>query len=376
MASYLEKPVAIQRADVSYGAIEFARLFDDVFSEGVVGTNDLKVQQYSGGARMSVEVAAGSAYVDFDTPDKGKYRVYNSALNDSGTPGAPNNDWEATFLTADATNPRVDRVVLLVYDGNYDGTGKYKGVFKVITGTPTAGATLVNLNGAAAVPSNAILLANVLVAAAATTIPTANIDTTLATVRPQSRVGSGAAAAGTSYGTTLPAAPIDGQEHILVDSTTNPTYQWRFRYNAGSTSPYKWEFGGGAAAVSEVAATDNIASAAYVALATAGPAVALPRPGDYDVEIGAHCAVGKAGSLLRMSYDIGATGAVNADSVEATSAVVASGQFYDYMGVARPQRKTGLGAVTLTSKYLSGDATAAVYYIRDRFMRVTPVRVS
>ena len=42
------------------------------------------------------------------------------------------------------------------------------------------------------------------------------------------------------YGTTLPASPVDGQEAILVDSVTNPTYQWRFRYNAGSTSAYKW----------------------------------------------------------------------------------------------------------------------------------------
>src|SRR6516164_9624771 len=47
------------------------------------------------------------------------------------------------------------------------------------------------------------------------------------------------------YGTTLPASPVDGQEAILVDSITNPTYQWRLRYNAGSTSAYKWEFVGG-----------------------------------------------------------------------------------------------------------------------------------
>ena len=50
---------------------------------------------------------------------------------------------------------------------------------------------------------------------------------------------------GASYGTTLPVTPFDGQEHILVDSITNPTYQWRFRYNAGSSSAYKWEYIGG-----------------------------------------------------------------------------------------------------------------------------------
>jgi len=52
------------------------------------------------------------------------------------------------------------------------------------------------------------------------------------------------------YGTTLPASPADGDEYVLVDSTSNPTYQWRFRYNAGSTSSYKWEFIGGSSLVS------------------------------------------------------------------------------------------------------------------------------
>src|SRR5215471_11591990 len=41
-----------------------------------------------------------------------------------------------------------------------------------------------------------------------------------------------------SYGTTLPSNPVDGQEAVLVDSVTAPTYQWRFRYNAQSTSAY------------------------------------------------------------------------------------------------------------------------------------------
>jgi hypothetical protein len=48
------------------------------------------------------------------------------------------------------------------------------------------------------------------------------------------------------YATTFPASPYDGQEAILVDSTTNPQWKWRFRYNAASISPYKWEFIGGA----------------------------------------------------------------------------------------------------------------------------------
>lgn len=47
--------------------------------------------------------------------------------------------------------------------------------------------------------------------------------------------------------TALPENPFDGQEVILVDSLTNPTYQWRMRYNTGSTQPQgrKWAYVGG-----------------------------------------------------------------------------------------------------------------------------------
>jgi hypothetical protein len=78
------------------------------------------------------------------------------------------------------------------------------------------------------------------------------------------------------YGTTLPASPADGQEAILVDSVTAPTYQWRFRYNAQSTSAYKWEFvggssmrslGGGAAVPTSGALTDCSLAALVIARA-------------------------------------------------------------------------------------------------------------
>jgi hypothetical protein len=82
-----------------------------------------------------------------------------------------------------------------------------------------------------------------------------------------------------SYGTSLPASPIDGQEAILVDSPTNPTYQWKFRYNAGSTSPYRWEFIGGAPLRSVIPAALALSSVGGWTAAT--PAVSAPRAGDY-----------------------------------------------------------------------------------------------
>lgn len=83
------------------------------------------------------------------------------------------------------------------------------------------------------------------------------------------------------YGTTLPGSPYDGQEHILVDSTTVPTYQWRLRYNANSTSAYKWEYVGGTpwfATAYSGTWQQFSGSSNWVA---ANPGLNAPRAGDY-----------------------------------------------------------------------------------------------
>jgi Carbohydrate-binding module family 5/12 len=87
-----------------------------------------------------------------------------------------------------------------------------------------------------------------------------------------------------SYATTLPASPVDQQEAILVDSLTAPTYRWRFRYNAGSASTYKWEYIGGTPATSYIEASESVPSTSYTELTTVGPSVTVPRAGEYDIE--------------------------------------------------------------------------------------------
>src|SRR5262252_3425524 len=89
-------------------------------------------------------------------------------------------------------------------------------------------------------------------------------------------------AAALNYGTSLPGSPVDGQEAILVDSTTNPSYQWRFRYNAGNTGSYKWEFVGGTPANVSTGANEGTASTSYVTLPS-GPSFTVPRAGIYMV---------------------------------------------------------------------------------------------
>jgi len=173
----------------------------------------------------------------------------------------------------------------------------------------------------------------------------------------------------TGVGTSLPASPYDGQEYILVDSLTAPTYQWRFRYmNSIAADSYKWVYLGGDPMFNEVGTggTEGTSSTTYAALTTAGPQLTPPRAGIYDVEIGCHF---QPSTSCFMSYDIGATGAVDVDSV---SSVVNAGLIG---GVARPRRKTLLAASTaLVAKYRA--STAANANFQHRWMRVTPVRVS
>lgn len=87
-----------------------------------------------------------------------------------------------------------------------------------------------------------------------------------------------------TYATTLPASPFDGQQAILVDSVTAPTYQWWFRYNAGSSNTDKWEFVGGAPLTASNFASSTTASTTAADLAAgASPTFTLPRSGAYIV---------------------------------------------------------------------------------------------
>ena len=81
-----------------------------------------------------------------------------------------------------------------------------------------------------------------------------------------------------TYATTLPASPVDGQEAILVDNVTNPTYQWRFRWNAGSSSAYKWEFVGGVQWRGFDASNIGLPTAAW---GSSVPSFTVPRSGEW-----------------------------------------------------------------------------------------------
>jgi hypothetical protein len=92
-----------------------------------------------------------------------------------------------------------------------------------------------------------------------------------------------------TYGTTFPASPADGAEHVLVDGVANPAFTWRFRYNAGSTSPFKWEFVGGAPLIGASAGAVSNGGTLNTWLNLVASTLTVPRSGEFRVQ--ANCSV-------------------------------------------------------------------------------------
>jgi hypothetical protein len=129
-----------------------------VSSTGTIGTTSLAVTAQAS-PNMTVNIATGWGAVVSSTANAGVYTFYNDATT------------VATITTADATNPRIDRVVATINDAYYSGTLNNV-VFAVVAGTPAASPT------APATPSNSVSLATIAVAAGATSITGANITDT------------------------------------------------------------------------------------------------------------------------------------------------------------------------------------------------------
>jgi hypothetical protein len=152
-----------------YDAIDLRRMIQSASGgqEGVFDALGWKVTEASGGANMTVLVDAdvGLARVDGESVvNQGPYIVAPHSTNIT-----------LDVATANATNPRIDTVILHVRDNTHDALGSNDARVRILSGTATSGATLDNRTGAAALPSNAILLADVLVPATDTTISNAQI---------------------------------------------------------------------------------------------------------------------------------------------------------------------------------------------------------
>ena len=185
-------------------------------AHGVVNASDFRVVQRSAGANMSVDVAAGYAWIrGTESAHQGAYHVYND--------GTVN----LSVAASDATNPRIDLVIAKVQDAFYSGATRTASV-TIVTGTPAASPTDPTL------PANALVLARVRVPATSTSVVTANITD----VRTRAASGS------ESYTRTgFKNAIMNGDFRInqrgFTSTTTNNTFgfdRWRLSFTGGTNT--------------------------------------------------------------------------------------------------------------------------------------------
>ena len=114
-------------SDNAYGADELGLPFRDIVGEGVVEDGDLLVSQRAAGANMSVDVAAGAAWVqgDTDADRQPTYRVYNDATVN------------LAVTAADPALDRLDLVIAEVLDSAFTGSSKTWRL-RIVDGTPAA----------------------------------------------------------------------------------------------------------------------------------------------------------------------------------------------------------------------------------------------
>lgn len=165
----VESPGAFNQ-NSTYGAEQTRRTIASLLARGasigsvaggVVTAGDLQLSAPASG--MSVNIAAGEIWVPG-----------SSSSTQSGYYCRGTSQTNLSIAASNPTNPRIDRVSALITDSAYSG-GTNTFALAVETGTPTSGATLVNLSGVAAAPTSSYTLGYVLVPANAVNIVAADI---------------------------------------------------------------------------------------------------------------------------------------------------------------------------------------------------------
>lgn len=194
-------------ASPGYSAIDWRRIIQasGAFQEGVFDATGWKVTERATSTNLSVDVAAnvGLAVVKGDSvTNQGLYVVapHSAVIN-------------LDVASNSSGNPRKDYVILQVRDSTHDASGSYDARVRILTGTPTSGATQDNTLGQPTIPNGAILLAQLLVPTGTTSAVT---NSMIRDRRPWARgvycriVRNANGSAGSNYTTTsTTAAAID-----------------------------------------------------------------------------------------------------------------------------------------------------------------------
>lgn len=190
------------------------------------------------------------------------------------------------------------------------------------------------------------------------------------TLSPEGQISSSVLAPSLALASFPPVNPSDGQVVDLVlpasfDPIGGKSIRWLCRYDGANAV---WHVAG-APLEAEVAAQEQAPGNVYGDLATVGPALALPRPGDYYIEVNAQInSVTGANVEGFMAYSGAGLAAADGD------AAIGSSPTGSRVSASEQKLKTGLTAGIITAKYRAGSSNDAQFGARR--LTVTPVRIT
>lgn len=209
-------PPYVLQNRTDHPAKAFRRALGGVVSAGVGSATDYAVTQNTT-PNLTVQVAAGDAYVTCYNTSGGLYHVFNDGTQ------------SATITAAHATLPRRDLVVVRVQDQEQSGATNTADVF-VVAGTPAA----VPVDPALPTGASYLTLARVAVAAATTTITSANITD----LRTYAHTAGGLQVVTSG---TRPASAYEGQQAYETDTDRIVTWDgttWQTSAQLGAWTAY------------------------------------------------------------------------------------------------------------------------------------------
>ncbi|HMS83613.1 MAG TPA: hypothetical protein PKD12_08185 [Nitrospira sp.] len=166
--------------------------------------------------------------------------------------------------------------------------------------------------------------------------------------------------------TALPGSPVDGQE-VYFQSTAMAAAGviWHLRYRSGASGSYKWEYLGGPP-LSSALANPGQQTTINTFQDLAGPTVALPLAGDFDVY--GEVTVNDASAALVLAKLV--VGTTSAPGARMTAPAFQGAAF------ARQSRIVAQAAAALAKmQFYTSVAQSASYGWTDCIVRITPVRV-
>ncbi|HEY7418283.1 MAG TPA: hypothetical protein VH593_24090 [Ktedonobacteraceae bacterium] len=166
--------------------------------------------------------------------------------------------------------------------------------------------------------------------------------------------------------TTLPASPTDGQQAVLVDNTSSPTYSWLFQWSATAS---KWFFIGGSDAYSQVLTDESSGNNGYTNLATVGPQVTVPRAGVYEISWSCNGTGAAGGNGWQAAVKLGAAATSINEGVQITAP--SAGAWFQ---AARLNMQRTLAASDVV--LWQANPTGATAHYANRNLAVKPVWVT